>query len=141
MRECIGAASIRRHHDDPLWRSLKRTQRSRSTDSRTRMLRLLLASASAAALIALFTASASAQSWTGTTSNDWTVGSNWSGGAVPIAGNVVTISTNSPNPTVLGAVGAAVGATGSILLGGSSSSLRIQNGSTLTSSGASIAIG
>ncbi|MHB0766844.1 autotransporter family protein [Bradyrhizobium sp. 5.13L] len=91
--------------------------------------------------MALFTGSASAQSWTGTTSNDWTIGSNWSGGAVPIAGNVVNINTTSPNPTVLGASGAAVGATGSIFLGGSSSNLTIQNGSTLTSSGASIAIG
>lgn len=105
------------------------------------MLRLLLASASAAALIALSTASASAQSWTGTTSNDWTVGSNWSGGVVPIAGNGVNINTTSPNPTVLGIGGAAVGATGSLFLGGSSSSLTIQNGSTLTSNGASLAIG
>lgn len=105
------------------------------------MIRLLLASVSATALIALSPRSASAQSWTGATSNDWTVGSNWSGGVVPIAGNVVNINTASPNPTVLGAAGAAVGATGSLFLGGSSSNLTIQNGSTLTSSGASIAIG
>lgn len=108
------------------------------------LIRLLLTSASAAALIALTPGSASAQNWTGTTSNDWTVGSNWSGGVVPIAGNVVSINTTSPNPTVLGAGGAAAGATGSISVGvtaGPSGSLTIQNGSTLTSSGATIAIG
>src|SRR4051812_3699394 len=127
MRECIGAASIRRHHDDPLQTSLKRTQRSRSSDTRTRMLRLLLASASAAALIALSTASASAQSWTGTTSNDWTVGSNWSGGVVPIAGNGVNINTTSPNPTGLGPSGAADRGAGILLLGASVSSLTDQH--------------
>ncbi|MFB6458292.1 autotransporter outer membrane beta-barrel domain-containing protein [Bradyrhizobium tunisiense] len=103
---------------------------------------MLLASLSAAALTVASIGSASAQAnWTGATSNDWTVGSNWSGGVVPIAGNVVNINSTSPNPTVLGASGAAVGATGSLFLGGSSSSLTIQNGSTLTSNGASLAIG
>ncbi|WP_161497248.1 autotransporter outer membrane beta-barrel domain-containing protein [Bradyrhizobium nitroreducens] len=108
------------------------------------MLRLLLASAAATALIALSPRSASAQSWTGTTSNDWMVGSNWSGGAVPIAGNVVNINTTSPNPTILGVGGAATGATGQLTVGnttGSFGNLTIQNGSTLTSNAATIAIG
>ena len=108
------------------------------------MLRLLPASAAAAVLIVLSPRSASAQSWTGTTSNDWTVGSNWSGGAVPIAGNVVTINTTSPNPTILGVGGAAAGATGQLTVGnttGSFGNLTIQNGSTLTSSATTIAIG
>ncbi|WP_245448719.1 hypothetical protein [Bradyrhizobium ottawaense] len=103
-----------------------------------------LASAAAAALIALSPRSASAQSWTGTTSSDWTVGSNWSGGAVPIAGNLVNINTTSPNPTILGVGGAAAGATGRLTVGnttGSFGNLTIQNGSTLTTSGATIAIG
>ncbi|WP_246553945.1 autotransporter outer membrane beta-barrel domain-containing protein [Bradyrhizobium ottawaense] len=144
MRECIGAASTRPHHDDSLHRSPNRTQRSPSSNLRTRMLRLQLASAAAAALIALSPRSASAQSWTGTTSSDWTVGSNWSGGAVPIAGNLVNINTTSPNPTILGVGGAAAGATGRLTVGnttGSFGNLTIQNGSTLTTSGATIAIG
>lgn len=96
-----------------------------------------------AALIAPFAGSAAAQTtWTGTTSTDWTVGTNWSGG-VPTAG-VVNITTLSPNPTVLGVNGPATGATGNLFVSsavGGSASLTIQNGSTLTSSGGSIRIG
>ncbi|WP_370116228.1 autotransporter outer membrane beta-barrel domain-containing protein [Bradyrhizobium sp. USDA 329] len=95
-------------------------------------------------MTALTGASVSAQTWTGTASSDWTVGSNWSGGAVPIAGNVVNINTTSPNPTILGVGGAAAGATGQLTVGnttGSFGNLTIQNGSTLTSSAATIAIG
>ncbi|WP_424579312.1 MULTISPECIES: autotransporter family protein [Bradyrhizobium] len=95
-------------------------------------------------MTALTGASVSAQTWTGTASSDWTAGSNWSGGAVPIAGNVVTINTTSPNPTILGVGGAAAGATGQLTVGnttGSFGNLTIQNGSTLTSSAATIAIG
>lgn len=94
-------------------------------------------------LMALSVGSVAAQSWTGTTSNDWTAGANWSGGVVPIAGGV-TIDTTSPNPTVLGVTGPAAGTTGNISVGvntGSTGSLTIQNGSTLTSSGASLVIG
>ncbi|WP_441240193.1 autotransporter family protein [Tardiphaga sp. 768_D3_N2_1] len=93
--------------------------------------------------MALSVGSVAAQSWTGTTSNDWTAGANWSGGVVPIAGGV-TIDTTSPNPTVLGVTGPAAGTTGNISVGvntGSTGSLTIQNGSTLTSSGASLVIG
>jgi fibronectin-binding autotransporter adhesin len=101
---------------------------------------LLLASISAAALTILFAGSAAAQvNWTGTTSNDWTAGTNWSGGAVPTAGSTVVINTTSPNATVLGMGGAAVGTTGQMIVGdtnGSAANLTIQNGSTLTSSSA-----
>ncbi|MER8376673.1 autotransporter-associated beta strand repeat-containing protein, partial [Mesorhizobium sp. M1406] len=80
--------------------------------------------------------SASAQQWTGTTSNNWTVGSNWSGGVAPSGGSVV-INTTSPNPTVLGVSGPAIGVTSSLYVGDSGSgSLTIQNGSTLTSASA-----
>jgi fibronectin-binding autotransporter adhesin len=102
-----------------------------------------MASISATALTALSAGSAAAQNWTGTTSTDWTAGTNWSGGAVPIAGNV-NINTTSPNPTVLGVGGAAAGTTGNIVVGGTAGStgnLTIQNGSTLTSSGATLHIG
>ncbi|WP_170849699.1 autotransporter outer membrane beta-barrel domain-containing protein [Tardiphaga sp. OK245] len=94
-------------------------------------------------MTAISAGSAAAQSWTGTTSNDWMVGTNWSGSAVPIAGSV-TIDTTSPNPTVLGVAGPAAGTTGNISVGvntGSTGSLTIQNGSTLTSSGAGLVIG
>ncbi|MGM4892603.1 autotransporter family protein [Tardiphaga sp. 839_C3_N1_4] len=108
------------------------------------MLRLLLAGVSATALTALSAGSAAAQTWTGTTSNDWTVGTNWSGGTTPIAGSSVNINTTSPNPTILGVGGPAVGTTGQIFVGnttGSFGNLTIQNGSTLTSNGASLVIG
>lgn len=98
--------------------------------------RLLSGVGVAALVIATLSASpAIAQTWTGTTSNDWTVGTNWTGGTVPAAGTVV-INTNSPNPTVLGVSGPAVGTTGQLIvgnLGGSTGNLTIQNGSALTS--------
>jgi T5SS/PEP-CTERM-associated repeat protein/autotransporter-associated beta strand protein len=102
------------------------------------MRRLFLASASVAALTTLSAGSATAQvAWTGTTSTDWTIGTNWSGGAPPTNADAVNISTTSPNPTVLGVGGPAVGTTGLMIVGdtiGSIGNLTIQNGSTLTSS-------
>jgi len=99
---------------------------------------LLLASVSATALTAISAGSASAQTWTGATSNDWTVGSNWSTGTVPTGGVGITI--NRTAGPVLGVGGPAVGATNTIGVGaaaGSSGTLTIQNGSTLTSNGVS----
>jgi fibronectin-binding autotransporter adhesin len=140
MRECMADVTIRRQADLH-GKSLTRSKRSSLGSGRTRLRHLLLASASAAALTALSAGSAAAQSWTGTTSNDWMVGTNWSGSAVPIAGSV-NIDTTSPNPTVLGVAGPATGTTGNISVGnGSTGSLTIQNGSTLTSSGAGLVIG
>ncbi|XSG82367.1 MAG: autotransporter-associated beta strand repeat-containing protein, partial [Methyloligella sp. ZOD6] len=79
------------------------------------------------------------QTWTGNTSNDWLVGSNWSGGRVPTTGRAgdVFINTTSPNATVIGASGAVTATSGVVHMGnfsGTSSELTIQNGSTLTSS-------
>src|SRR3954454_13664213 len=145
MRECIGTATIRRVSNGTRRLIPKRSRQSQSSSSRSRLLRLLRASVSATMLTALSVSSAAAQVvWNGTTSTDWTAGTNWSGGAAPIAGNVVNINTASPNPTVLGVGGAAVGTTGNILVGvtgGSTGNLTIQNGSTLTSSGATLHIG
>jgi fibronectin-binding autotransporter adhesin len=79
---------------------------------------------------------AAAQNWTGNTSTDWTVGSNWSGGAVP-AGGIVNILVTAPNPTVLGVGGPATGTISQLFVGrnnGTSGDLTIQNGSILTSS-------
>jgi fibronectin-binding autotransporter adhesin len=97
--------------------------------------RALLAGVSAGAMVMCgWSASASAQVWKGTTSTDWTVGSNWSTGTAPAANATVTINTNSPNPTVLGVSGAATSTIGALQMGAAAgtSALTIQNGSTLS---------
>jgi len=94
--------------------------------------RLVLIGALVAALTSLSAESASAQTWGGATSNDWTVGSNWSGGSVPTGGAVQIVSGGT---AVLGVNGVASGATSTLFLSGTSPSLTIENGSTLTSSG------
>ena len=106
------------------------------------MLRLLVAGASAAALTALSTGSASAQAnWTGATSNDWTVGTNWTTGAAPTPGQAINIGTLGAPPlreTVLGVggpVSVSVGTTQIGSNGAPAGNLTIQNGSTLTSTG------
>ena len=138
MRQCIGAVTIRRQLDDMQRESPNQARRSPVRNSR--FLRLLLMSVSGVALTALSAGSAAAQvAWTGTTNNDWTVGTNWLGGVAPVAGNTVVINTTSPNPTVLGVGGPAVGTTGQMIVGnttGSFGNLTIQNGSTLTSTSA-----
>lgn len=91
--------------------------------------------------IGCWSSPASAQVWTGATSNDWTVGSNWSTGTAPTGGATVTINTNSPNPTVLGVSGPATATIGTLSMSSSSavspntftSALTIQNGSSLSS--------
>ncbi|MEW6438438.1 MAG: autotransporter outer membrane beta-barrel domain-containing protein [Pseudomonadota bacterium] len=89
--------------------------------------------ASAAILAALSASPAAAQTWTGATSNDWTVGSNWSGGTAPAGGTVLINTVSSP---VLGLNGAATGTTGTFTIGSpGASTLTIENGSALTSTG------
>ncbi|MBR0872914.1 autotransporter outer membrane beta-barrel domain-containing protein [Bradyrhizobium tropiciagri] len=93
-------------------------------------------SASVAVLAALAPRPASAQTWTGATNNDWTVGTNWSGNAAPVAGGAVNIVAGSN--VVLGVTPGATGATGNLNVrdvAGGTTSLTIQNGSTLTSTG------
>ena len=95
----------------------------------------LLAGVSVGALLICgWSAPVGAQTWKGTTSSDWTVGSNWSSGTAPVANATVTINTNSPNPTVLGVSGAATSTIGNLLMGAAAgtSALTIQNGSTLS---------
>jgi fibronectin-binding autotransporter adhesin len=105
------------------------------------MLRLLLASLSTTALTALSAGSAAAQSWTGATSSDWTVGANWTGGAAPGPGQTINIGIVGTPPlrdAVLGAGGpinVSVGTTAIGNSGGTPGNLTIQNGSTLTSTG------
>lgn len=42
-----------------------------------------------------------AADWTGVISNDWFVSGNWSPSAIPAAGDVVSIGTDTPNPTIV----------------------------------------
>lgn len=132
MRKCIGAATIARHvGDNPL--NPRRTASQFRT--RAQFQRLLLLSASVAALAALMPGSAAAQTWTGATSNDWTVGSNWNTGTAPTSAGTVTIT---PGSNVV--LGVSPGATGTAFtvnvrdLAGGTTNLAIQNGATLTSS-------
>ncbi|MGR3910570.1 autotransporter outer membrane beta-barrel domain-containing protein [Burkholderia sp. SR8] len=89
---------------------------------------------------------ADAQVWKGTTSGDWTAGSNWSTGTAPAGAGTVTINTNSPSPTVLGVTGPATATIGTLYMSGVAagtpntftSALTIQNGSTLSSGAANI---
>ena len=99
--------------------------------------RALLAGVSVGTMVICgWSASADAQVWKGTTSTDWTVGSNWSTGVAPNGTATVTINTNSPNPTVLGVSGAASSTIGNLQMGtvAGTSALTIQSGSTLSSS-------
>ncbi|MBR0895930.1 autotransporter outer membrane beta-barrel domain-containing protein [Bradyrhizobium tropiciagri] len=133
MRECIGAATKPRHvGDNPL--DPHRTASTART--RAHFQRLLLLNVSVAALSALMPGSAAAQSWTGATSNDWTVGSNWSGGTAPVAGGAANIVPGSN--VVLGVNPGATGTAASLNvrdLAGGATNLTIQNGSTLTMTG------
>ncbi|WP_414463009.1 autotransporter outer membrane beta-barrel domain-containing protein [Hyphomicrobium sp. DY-1] len=98
-----------------------------------RTCRLTLASA---ALVVAFAGPAEAQTWTGATSNDWTVGSNWSAGTAPAGG---AVSIGPAGIVVLGIQGGATGTAGSVTIDANSanptSSLTVQNGATLTSTG------
>ncbi|WP_080434935.1 autotransporter outer membrane beta-barrel domain-containing protein [Burkholderia ubonensis] len=98
--------------------------------------RTVVAGVSAGALVFICWASpAGAQVWKGTTSSDWTVGSNWSTGTAP-AGNV-TINVQAPNAAVLGVSGPGTAAIGTLAVGngvGTTGALTIQGGSVLSSS-------
>jgi T5SS/PEP-CTERM-associated repeat protein/autotransporter-associated beta strand protein len=133
MLECWG-----REREGYRWAS--RASDERVHGNRSRMHRLFLTGASVAVLTALWAGSAAAQTWIGTTSSNWTVGSNWFPGTVPVAGGAVIISSGS-NP-ILGVNGPATGFTGNFNIGSAgANTLTIQNGSTLTSTGATINLG
>ena len=76
----------------------------------------------------VFSLPASAQTWTGTVSDDWSNGSNWSGGNVPGSSGAVTINTMTNSPVADGVtanlssinIGRAPGTTGSLELKGGS---------------------
>lgn len=73
-------------------------QRPRFDDSRGRTFRVMLTLA--CMLCFPFLASAGTKTWSGVTSTDWNVGSNWTGGVVPISADTANIPgglTNYPN--------------------------------------------
>lgn len=75
--------------------------------------------------------------WTGATSTDWTVGTNWSTGAAPTTGTEIRIDDATSNIAVLGVAGASTGVTETLVFGvthGGSGSLTVQNGSALSTS-------
>lgn len=99
-----------------------------------RILPLRLSALGTSSLVALsllaVTPSSRATDWTGTTSTDWFIGTNWSAG-VPTSGSTVFVDTTSPNPTVIGAAGAQ---SQFLVIGNfASGSLTIQGGGTLSS--------
>ncbi|MBZ9847929.1 autotransporter outer membrane beta-barrel domain-containing protein [Mesorhizobium sp. CA14] len=110
--------------------------RSKSSGEKRRSRALLTGVSIGAMVMCGWSTSARAQVWQGTTSADWTVGSNWSTGTAPSGTATVTINTNSPNPAVLGVSGAASATIGNLQLNMSAgtSVLTVQNGSTLSSS-------
>ena len=112
--------------------------RGKSSGEKRRRRALLAGMSVSAMAICGWSAPASAQVWKGTTSSDWTVGTNWSTGTAPAANATVTINTNSPNPTVLGVSGAATSTIGNLQMGtaAGTSALTIQNGSTLSTTAA-----
>ncbi|WP_212179090.1 autotransporter outer membrane beta-barrel domain-containing protein [Burkholderia dolosa] len=112
------------------------TRRSKSGADSGRCQALVVSVGIGALAIGCWSSPATAQVWRGTTSSDWTVGSNWSTGAAPSGTATVTINTNSPNPTVLGVSGAVNSTIGNLQMGTATgtSALTIQNGSTLSSS-------
>lgn len=95
-----------------------------------------LTGVSCAALALSLSLPAAAQNWTGTTSTDWTDGTNWDGGVVPTNLTLVNVNTTSPNSAVLGVNGAATGFTGGLTVGRATAGrLTVQSGSVLTSDG------
>src|SRR5262245_36978747 len=85
------------------------TSNSTTQGRRRAATRLTLALAAGAALAGLSTrAQAASASWTGTTNNDWNLGTNWSGGAVPAGVGTLgfaTINLSTGNFPVLTAPG------------------------------------
>lgn len=80
------------------------------------------------------TTAATAQTWDGSSSNDWNDGQNWTSNAPPSGTVGVTINTPSAS-IVLGVNGAATGRTTGLIMNSASGSLTVQNGSVLNSTG------
>ena len=68
-------------------------------------LRAALLASSALAIAALPARAQTAQNWTGNTSTDWFIVGNWDTNTVPAAGDSATLSTVTPNSTVVDGAG------------------------------------
>jgi outer membrane autotransporter protein len=104
---------------------------------------LFFVAAAGAMLTALSFGSATAQVWSGTASSDWTNPANWAPATLP---TFAIISKSSPNAAVLGVSGPATATITTLTMNGTGGSgvpttLTIQNGSTLTSTGATFTVG
>lgn len=101
-------------------------------NSPTRRLLSGATSISALALGLALPATAHGQdTWTGTTSSDWTDGSNWVDGTAPTASEFVTIDSTAPNPAEVDGTSAAAT---DLLVGDSGiGTLNVLNGGTLGS--------
>jgi outer membrane autotransporter protein len=129
--------AVERAFDNNTIRTTHRLATASSAASMRWRRRLVLSGASVAALTALplmcATSEAASPTWNGGTSNDWTVGSNWTTGTAPTSATPAQIT--SGGTAVLGVNGAASGATNTLFLAGTLPSLIIENGSTLTTNG------
>ena len=99
--------------------------------------KLALAFAASTCLTIPFAAQSATISWTGTTSNLWTTGTNWSTGVAPIATSAVTISSLTQNPVQISSNVSLNGTTGALIVGagtapGTANVLNINSGFTLT---------
>ena len=80
-----------------------RRERAIGNNQRNRV-RALVSSAALVAVSTLFAPAMPVQAqtnWTGATSTNWFLGSNWDTGIVPTAGTNVRLDTVNPNPTVI----------------------------------------
>jgi outer membrane autotransporter protein len=112
----------------------------RQNRRRSIRLAILLLSGTALVGVPLIGAAFAAETWVGTASSDWFTAGNWDGNAVPTSGDVAFLDTLATNPTVIdtGAATAAAVTVGSTV--GTSGSLTISNGGSLTAHSAYIAL-
>jgi hypothetical protein len=97
------------------------------------LLALLL---TAAALLATLSFCAPAQDWNGSASNLWSAAGNWTPNTVPNSSTAaVTIGNTTNNPVLISGINPTIG---TLTLGNSTNSLRVQSSQTLTVDGGSI---
>jgi len=97
------------------------------------MVRLLFAGVVLITAVSFVPSSAFAQTWTGSTSSDWNVGTNWTGDAVP-AGNAVVnnVSDATPNAPIVSAPPSAQPTRALIGFGGGQGVLDVTGGDLTT---------
>src|SRR5438445_8941365 len=88
----------------------------------------------AALLVSTTPLHAVTRSWSGATSTEWAINTNWLGGAVPATGDSVSIDTTSPNKTIFGSGASSVATitVGSAGVGVVTGDLTVTGGGQLT---------